>query len=459
MVGHRCGGRFVTRLLIAGAVGLGLFVLVAFRPARGMNVILITVDTLRADHLGAYGYARNTSPNIDRFAKEATLFRYAFSHAPTTNPSLSSLMTSHYPHETKVLSNRYRLPPGAVTLAEILKANGYRTGAVVSNASLQRGSGFEQGFDTYDYHTKDQRVGRLTVGRIAPKTTLAANKWLEGNYQHKFFLWVHYMDPHGPYTPPSPYSSMFVERRAGRTTALPINKASDGKGGIPANQVLGSHRDPAYYIAQYDGEVRFFDRAFRDLMETIQRLGLFDTSLIIFTADHGEGMGEHDYYFGHSEFLYNGLVHVPLIVRLPGQSSAMREVRYHVAHVDLLPTVLETLSIASPMPLRGRTVFSGQAKEKIFAETGGWKYTLIMNGMKLIQEGSTYELYDIHKDFSEQVNVMMGKGDPRLRAKVADLKMQLDAARQQDALALGSPLLRPGDATTRKVLRALGYLQ
>ncbi len=464
MVTHRLGGRFVTPLIMAAVVGLGLLLLVAARPASEINVILITVDTLRADHLGAYGYARNTSPNLDRFAKEGILFRYAFSHAPSTNPSFSSIMTSHYPHETMVLRNEFRVPPGAVTMAEILKANGYRTGAVVSNPTLHRGSGFEQGFDVYDDQIDllDRVTGR--VERIAPKTTLAAIRWLQRNYTEKFFLWVHYMDPHGPYVPPSPYNTMFVEPTAAGAKTLPVIEGKEGKKGtIPRYQQLGNHRDPTYYVSQYDGEIRFFDDAFGELIQKIQELDLLSKSLIIFTADHGEGMGEHEYYFAHGQYLYNGLIHVPLIIRLPDPSSEPKEIRYPVAHVDLLPTVLDAASISHPNAFKGRNLLTRRENREIFSETHsrglGSKYALIANGMKLMQDTSHYELYDLEKDIAETVNLMAAKMSSTVAAKVADLKRELEAIRQQDSLALGNPIPRSTDMRSRKMLRALGYVQ
>jgi arylsulfatase len=448
-------------LIIALAVGLSLLLLTAARQASERNVILITVDTLRADHLGVYGYARNTSPNLDRFAKEGILFRHAFSHAPETNPSFSSLMTSHYPHETKVLHNGYILPPRAVTMAEILKANGYRTSAVVSNPTLRRGSGFEQGFDDYDDQTELQDRVRGRKERTAPRTTRAAIKWLEENSKKKFFLWVHYMDPHGPYTAPSPYDTMFVEHSTGGTRVLPINEGRNGKAGIPSYQQLGDHRDPAYYISQYDGEIRFFDHAFGELIQKIHKLGLLNNSLIVFSADHGEGMGEHDYYFAHREFVYNGLIHVPLIIRLPGQSSDVKEIRYPVAHVDLLPTVLDTLSINSSQMFRGKNLFRQDTERDIFSETRseGLRYALIRTGIKLIRSESNHELYDLHNDFAETTNLMNGEMTAAVSTRVADLKRKLDAIRQQDALALGNPIRRSRDAEMRKKLRALGYVQ
>ncbi len=447
--------------IAALAAGLGLLLLVAARPANERNVILITVDTLRADHLGAYGYARNTSPNLDRFAKEGILFRYAFSHAPSTNPSFSSIMTSHYPHETKVFSNFYLLPPGAVTMAEILKANGYHTAAINSHQSLRRGSGFEQGFDEYDDRLEDLVLGRQE--RIAPKTTLAAIKWLEDNYTKKFFLWVHYNDPHGPYTPPPPYNTMFIEPSTLGKRTLPIGDADDGK--ISLYQQLGDHRDPEYYIAQYDGEIRFFDLAFGDLMKKIRELGLFDNSMLIFTSDHGESMGERNVYFSHGQFLYNEQIHVPLILRVPGQSPEVKEVRYPVSHVDLLPTILDAVSIRHPHAFRGQNLLTQREDRPILSSAlvvsqthkVGLKHALIVDNLKLM-EGRRYKLYDIQKDFSEKANLM--KGDKTaLFPQAAAIKDRLNALQRQDALRLGAPIVWARGSAFRKELRALGYVQ
>jgi arylsulfatase A-like enzyme len=455
MVRHRLGGRVVRRLGIALTGGLSVLFLVALRPAKELNVILITVDTLRADHLGVYGYARNTSPNLDRFAKDSVLFRSAFSHAPHTNPSFSSLMTSFYPHETKVLSVHNSLPPGAVTMAEILKANGYHTAAIMSHFSLRRGSGFEQGFDEYNDHMEYQVSGRME--RIAPKTTLAAIKWIEGNYKKKFFLWVHFDDPHGPYTPPPPYNTMFLERSTLKKKAL---RVGDLVGEIPPYQQLGKQRHTEYYISQYDGEIRFFDQAFGELMKKIQELGLLDTSMLIFTSDHGEGMGEHDYYFTHGQFLHNGQIHVPLILHFPGQSPAVKEVRYPVAHVDVLPTILDRVTIRHPLAFRGQNLLASHENRQIFSETDklGSKYALIVDNLKLM-EGTKYELYDIQKDFSENANLMKGGRTVATFPQAAALKNRLDAIRREDALRLGPPIVWAKGSSMRKELRALGYVQ
>ncbi len=458
MVTHRFSGRFLFPLSAALAAGLGLLLLAAARPASDRNVILITVDTLRADHLGVYGYARNTSPNIDRFAKESIFFRYAVSNSNTTNPSFSSLMTSHYPHETTVFNNYFLLPPGAVTMAEILKANGYHTAAINSHFSLRRGSGFEQGFDEYDDRLEDLIRGRRE--RVAPKTTLAAIRWLEGNHKKRFFLWVHYDDPHGPYAPPPPFNTMFIEPSTLGKKTLQIGGA---KGKIPLYQQLGDHRDPDYYISQYDGEIRFFDLAFGDLIKRIGELGLFDNSMLIFTSDHGESMGEHNNFFSHGEFLYNEQIHVPLILRFPGRSPEVKEVRYPVSHVDLLPTILDAASIRYPDALRGQNLLTGREDRQILSESVSRGHrsqnALIVNKMKLIEGVNKSELYDIQVDFSEARNLMEGAGTIAPFSQAAALKNGLDAIRRQDALLLGKPIMWSKESPMRKELRGLGYVQ
>lgn len=454
----------VILLSATALVGLLAAFAVIRRLPRQPNVILITVDTLRADHLGVYGYRRNTSPHVDRFAQDAIVFRWAFCHAPTTRPALSSLMTSFYPHETKVRWNKHVLQAEVVTLAEILRAKDYHTAAFVSSFLLRRGSGFEQGFEVYDDRTEDAlpTLSGWGLQRLALDTTRAVVRWLEGNHQTPFFLWVHYMDPHGPYTPPPPYHTLFVEESTEVTATLPINENQSGVGGIPRYQRLGAHRDAAYYVSQYDGEIRFLDQAFGVLIDKLKELRLLERSLILFTADHGEGMGQHNYYFGHRDFLYNELIHVPLIVRLPGHSSEAKEIGYPVGHVDIVPTILELLSIKTSQPFRGRHLLEPHERE-IFAETSETfrRYALAFNGLKLIVDQTGHrrdELYDVRKDPLETVNMLGPALDESLAASITEWQTRLNAIRQDDALRLGKPMAWDVDGEVNK-LRALGYLQ
>jgi arylsulfatase len=450
-----------TAWLVSLAVILGLSgVWLTMRSREPVNVILITVDTLRADHLGAYGYPRDTSPNLDALARESLLFRNAYSQSSETNPPLSSLMTSHYPHETKVFRNFHQLQPGALTLAEVLKAEGYRTGAVVSNFSLRRGAGFAQGFDTYD-DQMDDWGDRTWEGyeRVAPKTTAAAVTWLEQHSKERFFLWVHYMDPHGPYTPPVPYNTMFVESTIGEERILPFLEKATGSGGIPPYVRSDDHREAQYYIDQYDGEIRFFDYWLGELLKTIRALGLLEKSLIILTADHGEGMGEHDYYFTHPEFLYDGLIHVPLVVRFPGASPRTGSLEHAVALVDVFATILDSVSVSKPMNGKGLNLLDSRPRG-IFAEThyNGSKFALTLSGLKAVVDQTDFALYDLERDPGEMTNVLADQNAEYLLSG-RDLRERLEAVIEQDALSLGAPIECGLNAEIKRKLEALGYVQ
>jgi len=445
----------VTGLLVISDAAL----VISLRQPKSWNVLLITVDTLRADHLGAYGYARNTSPNLDQLARQSILFRQAYAHAPETVPSLGSLMTSYYPHETKLYSNEHVLAGEAVTLAELLRDAGYVTGAIVGNGVLVRGGGLEQGFQEYDDHMDD----KVSMGleRKAPAITHAASAWLERRHREKFFLWIHYMDPHGPYIAPPPYDSMFIESAKGGEKRIPVNKARTGRGGIPDYQQLGDHREVAYYIAQYDGEIRYFDHWLGELLGVVRRLELLDNTVVIFTADHGEGMGEHDYYFAHNEFLYEGLIHVPLMLRLPGASSGGKDVGIPVAQADVLPTILGLLSLHAPRPVNGRGLTEPYQAGTIYAESfaHGSKRALIENRLKLITQQDGYELFDLEHDPAETTNVVSGDMSTMQMAKAKALREQLEGLGRHDVLALGPPISRKGDRAFEGKLRSLGYVQ
>lgn len=460
--GRTCSRWFLLAAALAAvALGAWLWLAPGRRPAP--NVLLITVDTLRADHLGAYGYGRPTSPNLDALAKESLLYRRAFSQAPETNPSLSSLMTSHYPHETQVLRNYHQLPSGAVTLAELVKTAGWRTGAVISNFSLRRGSGFEQGFDDYDDRMEDVATPKWEgIERVAPKTTAAALEWLRQHRRERFFLWVHYMDPHIPYTPPSPYNTMFLQDPNGPNglpAQLPLLSVNTGTGGIPFSAQLGTERDARYYVSQYDGEIRFLDHWLGELLKEVRALGLLDRTVIVFTADHGEGMGEHEYYFNHPEFVYSALLHVPLLLRLPGGSPGSREFPEPVALVDVLPTILHLLSLESPPAIKGRNLLNPQPGP-IWAETSflGPKRALISNGLKLIIQDERPALYDLNRDFHEGRDLLADGSLPNL-AVAKRMKEEVEAIAEHDALTLGPPVKWDILPESQRKLKALGYVQ
>jgi len=422
----------------------------------GPSIILVSVDTLRPDHLGCYGYGRDTSPAVDGFAEESLRFETCFSQAPSTRPSCSCILTGFLPHETKVISNRHALPSGVNSIAEILRQHGYKTLAVVSNFVFTGGSGFEQGFDFYDDQMDEEELIRGIPERIAEHTTNAAVSLMRLNRKDSFFMWIHYQDPHGPYTPRSPYNEMFVDHR-GEPIELATNASVTGVGGIPSYQKLPGYSDYNHYVAQYDGEIRYLDEHIRRLIKAMKDLGLYDNALIIFTADHGEGMGERDYYFAHGEFVYNNLIHVPLIVRYGADLKGVR--RETAQTLDIVPTILEVAGIAPGEGYRGSSLLgeipSGRA---IFSEMPG-KYTLFKDGLKLIQDHDrrTMELYSMDADPAETTDLA---SDARYGSQAGLMASELERVRKKDRLLGKVRSEKPTISKERaEKLKALGYVQ
>jgi arylsulfatase len=453
---------------IAAVAGLAFILGRPLDLSRAPNVILITVDTLRADHLGAYGYPRATSPNFDAFANEGMLFRRAFSHSPETNPSLSNLMSSFYPHETQVLRIFHVLPEAVMTLSEVLKDHGWRTAAIVSNYMLRRGSGFEQGFDEYDDRMDDpgESHGVAALQRIASKTSAAAIEWLRQHRDGRFFLWVHYMDPHVPYTPPPPYDTMFTASAGEHRPLLLLPKegitAGRNLGGIPYSARLGDHTDAHYYVAQYDGEIRFLDESLGQLLGEIRTLGLLDKSLVIVTADHAEGMGEHDFFFNHTEFVFTSVIHIPLVVRLPDAAGRGQQINEPVSLSDVFPTVLKVTGIRLPEGIRGQSLLDPRPKPIVAHATfASGHTTVIQHGHALVVDRGRPgrpELYDLAHDFYETRN-LLEDGNPEATRMASEMTETFKAIAKEDALRLGAPIEWAIQRDEKDKLRTLGYVQ
>lgn len=422
------------------------------------SVILITVDTLRADHLSCYGYQKNTSPNIDQFSKDALLFENCLSHAPVTSSSFASMLSGYFPHETKVFAN-LSLPKEVRILPELLKPYGYKTAAVVSNYALRKKKGWAHKFETYD---DTLNVVRHIPERIAEHTTNTSIKLLRQFSKDQLFMWIHYQDPHGPYIPPASYNEMF-KAPARQPRELKLNTKVSGYGGIPSYQQLGTNRGYSYYVSQYDGEIRYMDEQFKRLLDVLKEHGLYDDALIIFTSDHGEGMGEHNYYFAHGENLYHNLLHVPLIVKYGKQSTGRR--LDFVQHLDIVPTILKTVGLKTNSSLRGRDLFEQDLQNReIFAEMNsprnvdGIKFSVVIDGLKLIytQLNEQYQLFDLKTDRLEERN-LINKLEYQKHAK--DLKASLRRIASEDLLGLDIAN-KPRKLTRDEIekLRSLGYV-
>ncbi|MEE9608687.1 MAG: sulfatase, partial [Myxococcota bacterium] len=290
-------------LLCAAAVLSLCAGVVACQPTAPVprNVLLITVVTLRADHLGTYGYARDTSPVVDELARRGVVFENAWVQWPKTVPSMASMFSATYPQENGVVvvTGGNWVPDRLVMLPEVLRERGFRTAAVVPNAGLGQESNFPQGFESL----RELWMEHDGAPRPAPLVTDAVLEELErlAAQPDRFFLWVHYIDPHDPYSPPAEYAEPFLGDELYRSRSVPFNAGDNPHGGIGENLARqhGDRDDVAWYVAQYDGEIRYLDEHLGRLLEGLERSGVAGETLVALTADHGEGLGERDYYFHH----------------------------------------------------------------------------------------------------------------------------------------------------------------
>src|SRR2546425_801800 len=287
-----------------------------------VSVVLITIDTLRPDHLGCYGYAPIQTPNIDQFARAGVKFTQAYTPVPITLPAHAALFTGAFPLTTGMHDfSGNKLPSSTITLAKILRDNGYTTAAFIGSAMLDSRFGVNQGFATYFDHFELgglEEVHLDAIERRGDRVVDEALKWLRLNSNLPIFLWVHLYDPHAPYNPPEPY--------AGRYRARP-----------------------------YDGEIAFADAQVGRLFAALKQEGLLEKSLIVLVSDHGESLGEHGEKT-HGFFVYNSTLHIPLVFKIPG--AGPRVVQEEVSLVDVMPTVLQALKFPLPAGVQGRSLLS-----------------------------------------------------------------------------------------------------
>ena len=307
---------------------------------RPRGIILISLDTLRADHLGIYGYYRNTSPFIDIFAKESIVFENAVVQSATTLPSHMSIMTSLYPHSHGLTKN-ISLASENHTLAELLRKGGYATAAFVDGGWMRGVFGFSQGFDLYE--------GEKTVGiaKILPKV----KKWLDKNRSQPFFLFMHCYDIHSPYNPPPPYDTMFQDSVYDCSFVPTTNNLRSAAW----NKVKLNDQDLRNVIALYDGGIRYTDERIEGFLAYLQNSGLYEDTLIIITSDHGEEFMEHGSFL-HWQLYYRPNLHVPLIIHLPAYSKKEVRIGEFVQSIDLLPTILDIAGLPDLPDAQGRSL-------------------------------------------------------------------------------------------------------
>lgn len=456
------------------------------------NIVLVVMDTVRADHMSVYGYRRETTPWLKELAREATLYERAMAPANFTLPSHASLFTGLYPRGHGAIwfpprtSNGLPLDRKFETLAERLRKEGYRTFAAVANAVfLRRDYGMTQGFELFDLREPVPCVPlaarhglrpavRRALARLVPTERLDerlrdaaaitkdAITLAESSAGAPFFLFLNYMDAHEPYAPPPPFDTLFSGKRSRLTYRDYVRMTNEVVSGKRA--IRDEEREE--FVARYDGGIAFIDSELRRLAEHLKKRGLWDKTIFVVTSDHGESFGEHQ-FVGHAQSLYQPELHIPLLVRYPGQRSGHR-VNALVSLVDLMPTILEAAGLAVPAGLHGRSLrepaeLDGRA---IYAEAyteselaklrprhPDSQYAVFEGDMKLIYSaGGAEELYNLARDPGEERNLAAANGAEsqelrgRLHQWIESVPLQVKLPKQADPKAL-------------ERLRNLGYIR
>lgn len=367
---------------------------------KKLNIILITVDALRADHLSTYGYQYQTSPHIDKFAETSVLFEYAYCTMPKTSASIASLMTGLHPfvHRTKPIRDTLKKEP--VTLAEALKMRGYFTSAIVDNSNLSKNFNFNRGFDQY------LQVWDKTIEKeeSTPYITQQILEFLSKNQKKPFFFWAHYIEPHYPFLPPN----QFIEKRPeGRLLEKIGPKIIAG-----AQKFVKATSTEGYFLSRYDGAVKYIDSELKKIINLIFEKGYQENSIIILTADHGEELGEHNYFYNHGPLTFNSSTRVPLIIYRPNERS--RRIKYPVSLMDIYPTLLRQAGLVPPYEIQGVNLFEKPQDRFLFIQAypGSFavvheRYHLVRLEKSLGQELGLDRLYffDLFRDPYEKKNI------------------------------------------------------
>ncbi len=420
--------------------------------SRQPNVLVILLDTLRADHMGTYGYERDTSPNLDEFAAKYIKFNFAVTAAPWTPPSVASIFTGQYPTSHSFIPPNSReeakgrlsvLSPDHETLAEIFKHNGYATAAISPNPWITSTFKFDQGFEKFTYLPRAPAEKISNAARTVLKDLKAQDK--------PFFMYLHYLDPHDPYSPPGEYASMFK----GPLTRGDYN-----------GQMLGK-------IGLYDGEIRYLDNSLGELFAFLKTEKLFEDLIVVIVGDHGEQFNEHG-FLTHGNTVFNVESHVPLLLKL-GRDSPTQVVDHTVSTIDIFPTLLQAAGIAVPpqavlaVPLLDKerqsarrgvmSKISRKLTQRAFVNYEGIK--LIIGGQR---DGEMFDdsdahtnvvgVFDSRKDDQESSPIASYADLPELQADFADLMKAATALK--GAAATGD---EPISEDTLKHLKSLGYLK
>ncbi len=431
---------------------------------RGANVLLLVMDTTRADHLGCYGYFRDTTPHIDRFAERSYVFEEAYTSIPVTLPSHASMLTGLYPQRHGALRNSERLHSGLISLADILRDAGYRTGAVVGTAVLQKGTNIEKGFDAYleNWGISD-RVPPPTENLpwefkgLAEDGNRMALEWLREDGEKPFFLMINYYDVHAPYVEIEEFKDLFDPYSPGMEQYFRDHYAQ-----APEPKWKWQN------ITFFDRSLAYLDSELGKFLARLEEDGVLENTIVILTSDHGNGLFQHDDYGHHGDQVYEGHIRVALILRLPGAGRG--RLRGLVETVDFAPTVLDLLGLSGLEQTDGESFLpllesEGKGKNLVYA----------MNVPKGLQDGSTPLQFSVRDSQEKIIHTVNGetllfqlKQDPSERSGSAIPDDSQSRARVEELLRRGKEWYRlsevserlPGELSPDRIraLRALGYL-
>ncbi|MCU0303448.1 MAG: sulfatase-like hydrolase/transferase [Thermoanaerobaculales bacterium] len=460
---------------VALAVVIGLAGCTAAEPPPSPpeNLVILSIDTLRPDHLSLYGYHHPTSEHLDRLARRSAVFDQAITVHVTTAPAHATVLTGRWPADHGIVRNGLRLADGVTTLAEVFAARGWATGAFVSGWTLERHTGLDRGFEVYDDALDGPGAGARRAGGL---TTDRAIGWLElqATGGRPFFLFLHLFEPHWPYDPPAADALRFLP---GQYELATIGRPVHIERRLSVNRLDGLERRE--YVARYDGEIAVADRLLGRLLDALDRLGLARRTAVVVLSDHGETLVEREWAMDHGGRPYDEQARVPLVLHIPGDRSAGRRVADQVSLLDVAPTALELLGVDPPAGLPGRSLLAlarGEAPSSglgpAFVTAGclpervphieaplrphAVVRAVRLPGLKLVEyplaDGGWHpELFDLGADPGETVNLAPAR--PEL---VSGLHAELDrwqGQRRADLEATGFEL----DPGVAEALRALGY--
>jgi arylsulfatase A-like enzyme len=437
--------------------------------AHGPNILLISIDSLRPDHLSCYGYQRATSPTIDRLSHEGVRFETVVAPTTWTLPSHLTMLTGLAPERHGVVQSTQYLRGRIDTLAEVLRRSGYATAAVVSGPFVESRYGFAQGFDTYDDYsvvsqTHSGSHSAVTSPQLVNEVTKWLNRWTKRE-RTPFFIFVHMWDVHYDFMPPSPYDRMFDPDYDGEITSKDFQLNADIRPDMDP-------RDLQHLVALYDGEIRYTDAHVEKIVALLQKFGVLDRTIVAVTADHGEEFFEHGQK-GHRKNLYDETLLVPLVIRYPARIPAGRVVDRQVQLTDIGTTLLSlagidtpsTFGVLSPSEVRMSRdltawIHGRQLEETAppaFADLHGEIAAIRMDGTKFVrslQPDGRRELYDLQLDPGEKINLIENQQSVALM--LSDLLDKWRAKATSDGASPNEIRLTPEHV---EHLRSLGYIE